>query len=207
MKTYWEHSEFERSKMTEDQVKDLLDLHLMERGVLKIVAPKLRTIDPDPVLKTTTMYEVGDVVFETAEKAQKFLELGPTRLNYEYAIGYDYKFPVSVGNEIKAIQVFDRQSIMDAKTVLAKNKSAKEKNEKAERKFEEDSKKMRSCLDEVWEDYYRCQTVERKHKKIADTMAEYLLLADGDSDIAYGFLKKVFTEDEIKESNEWFKNS
>ena len=74
MKTYWDYTERERSEMTEDQVTALLDVELMSKGVLKVVAPILNKIEPVD-LPTETKYEAGGILFVTVEQAQAFLAL------------------------------------------------------------------------------------------------------------------------------------
>ena len=44
MKTYWDYSEKERAKLTEEEIKELLDVELMTKGIKKITAPELKVI-------------------------------------------------------------------------------------------------------------------------------------------------------------------
>ena len=204
MKTYWEYTELERSQMSSEEVQGLLDMHLMERGVLKIAKPVYKTVEPEPVLAQVAMFEAGDVIFDTAEKAEAFLKLNPKKSGYDYGIGYDKKFAEPVEARIDKVLFYKKHDLSDAKQVLSKNRAAKEFNEKLDREFAEASKKMNECLDEVWNNWHACKAMAEKHLRVIDTQAEYIKMSMGDKDVARTFLMKVFSEGEINDAIDWF---
>jgi hypothetical protein len=203
MKTYWDYSEKERSQMPEATVHGMLDIELMEKGVLKVVAPMLLPIEPVE-LKKMMMFQVGGILFKTAELAQKFLELEPKEEGYTYEVGYDIKHPKAIDPRIVQVEIHDEQSVLNSRQILVKNKSAKEQNDKAMEIFNKASKAMEDTLSGVWEDWHRCRGMECEHKNVIDTLETYKKMADGDAVIAEKFLEKIFTTAQIAAAKAWF---
>lgn len=208
IKTYWDHTEKERSELSEEEVKALLDLHLMEKGVLKVKAPVLATIKDEPVLPKVKVFKVSDsyshgVAFETIEQAQAFCDLKPLKLDYDYSMGDRYMRADPLECKISQVDVFERGALLTAASLLKEIKAAKEANEKAERVFADENKKVESCLSEVWSDYWEQKHTGERHNKLIATWNEYLKMTGNDEKIASGFLKKAFTVETINEASEW----
>lgn len=204
MKTYWDYSDKERSEMTEEFIKTLLDAELMTKGVLKVDPPSLRAVKVLPELTKIKYYKCVGVIFETAEQASKFLELFPMSENYNYQIGYDYKYAEPMdGKGIDAVFLYKKEELMATQKSIKEIEEAKEHNRKEESMFNLNSKAMSDVLNGVWEDWYRCQAVARERKKVVDTFEDYKKVA-GDESLALEFLKKVFPLDIISESFKWF---
>ena len=203
MRTYWDYSEKERSEMKREEVEALLDVELMTKGVKKIDAPILKPIKKVEVA-TEIWFEVDGVFFKTAELAQQFLVLDPRKSTYEYGCGYDYHYACEIELKIKQTTLYSRQELLNLSTVLKENKAAKEYNESASSVYEKQEKEVNRVLSGVWEDWYQCQEKAEKHKRVFTTAAEYLKLTNEDQDLADAFLKKVFSEEEIREANTWF---
>lgn len=206
MKTYWDYTEKERSEMTEENVRALLDTELMTKGVLKVEDVKLREV-PTVQIDKETWYEVNGVLFKTAEQAAKFLELDPHRSNYNYSYGSEFSYAEPIDTyyrDIKQVKMCNRTQVMNLGKTLAEIKQAREHNEKATASQGEAMKAVDKVLCGVWEDWYAQQAQAKRHEKIIQTFKEYEKMTDGDTAMAMEFLKKAFTEDEIQEANAWF---
>ncbi len=201
MKTYWDYSEKERTKLAEEEVRSLLDMELMVKGVKKIVAPMLKPIQEVSV-NTEIWFEVDGVFFKDAETAQKFLALDPKKSTYEYACGYDYHYATSIEQNIEQKKLYKHQDLLNLATILKQNKQAKEENEQLTSAYEKNIKEQNKVLDAVWSDWWRCRDRACELQKIVDTKTEYLRMADGNEEIAMDFLKKIYTEEDIKEALE-----
>jgi len=205
MKTYWDYSEKERSQMSEEEVKSMLDVELMEKGVLKVLPPVLRSVENIEVSRKT-YFEAGGIVFETATAAHDFLALHPFREAYDYyGGGCDYKYVEPIESEVKQVTLCSKQDVFNLKTILSKNKEAKSYNEEAEQKYKKACEAQDKVLNGVWEDWWKCKELATKHQKVMDTKKEYLDLTAGDETLAFTFLAKVFSQDEINEAEQWFK--
>jgi hypothetical protein len=203
MKTYWDFSVKERSEMSEDDVSKLLDLELMSKGVMKVEAPQLRKVE-DVKVKQEEWFEVNGVFFKTMEQAGQFLQLLPHRSNYEYALGYDYKHAEPIVEEVKLVKLYNSQSLMNAATLVKKNKEAKEYNEKVSSKWNNDRKKMDDTLSEVWNDWRSCLSTKERHESVRGTYEEYLRMCEGNVELAEQFLLKVYSQEDVEETKKWF---
>lgn len=203
MKTYWDYSEKERSEMGEEQIRALLDVELMSKGVKKVEAPILKPVKSVEI-ETEVWFEVGDVFFKTAEQAQQFLALNPKHSTYEYSCGYDYHYAAEIESEIKQSSLYSRQALLDLASILKENKAAKAYNEDISSAHEKRTEEVDKVLNGVWEDWYECKTKAAQHRKVLETRSEYMKLTDNNADLADTFLKKVYSTEEIKEADAWF---
>jgi len=201
MKTYWDFAEKERAKLTEEEVKVLLDVELMTKGVKKVIAPELKVIQEVKVA-TETWFEVDDIFFKDAETAQKFIALDPRKSTYDYASGYDYRYAEPFKQEITQKTLYSQQEVLNLSTILKQNKQAKEENEKLLSQYDKDIKEQNKVLNCVWEDYWQCRARESDLQKIRDTKSEYLKMTNNDEVLAIEFLKKIYSEIDINEALE-----
>lgn len=203
MKTYWDHTEQERSEMSEEMVQKFLDAELMTKGVLKIEPPQLKIIEEVSV-EQITMFDVGGVLFKTAEQARIFISLIPYKEVYNWNLGYDHKYPELIGEDIKERQMFTQQGVLNASSVLTRNAESKKWNEKAIEDFNKAKNEMDKVYGGVWEDWNNCLSIANKNRKILSTAKEYLQMTDGDRHLAFNFLQKVYSNSEITAAENWF---
>lgn len=201
--SYWDYSEKDRSNLSEEEIKSLLDIELMTKGVLKPKPPVLReikTID----LSRKTYYEVGTIYFETAEQAATFLTLKPFLQDYDYHIGSEYKYVSPLEREIQQVSLCKKEDIINLNSILTSNQEAKNFNEKVESEYKKQCKIVEDACKEIWKDYYTCKETVYTLQKIIDTWKEYFKLSKGDCCIATSFLKKAYSIENIKKAMEWF---
>lgn len=199
MKTYWDYTEKERAELTEEEVRGLLDVELMTKGVKKITVPVLKSIQEVSVA-SEIWFEVDGIFFKDADTAQKFLTLDPRKSTYDYACGYDYHYACPIEQKIEQKTLYSQQGLLNLSTVLKQNKQAKEENEKLTSAYDKDIEEQNKILDAVWSDWWRCRDRASELQKIVDTKAEYLKMTDNNEDMALDFLKKVYSEEDIKEA-------
>lgn len=201
MKTYWDHSEKERAKLTEDEVRNLLDVELMTKGVKKINAPILKLIQKVSIA-SEIWFEVGGISFKEAETAQKFIALDPRKATYDYGCGYEYQYAEQIEQKIEQKKLYSHQELLNLTTVLKQNKQAKDENDRLLADYDKAYKEQNLILDEVWTDYWKCKDRAYELEKILETNDEYLKMTDNDKELALAFLKKIYSEEDIKEAFE-----
>lgn len=201
MKTYWDYAEKERAKLTEQEVSNLLDVELMTKGVKKIIAPELKPIQ-EVSIASETWVEVDGVFFKTADLAQKFLALDPRKSTYEYACGYDYHYACPLEQKIEQKSLYAHQDLLNLATVLKQNNQAKEENIKLTEAYNKNIKEQEKILNYVWEDWWNCKRRAEELNRIIATKQEYLKMADDNEDLAMAFLKKIYSDEDIKEALE-----
>lgn len=203
MKTYWDYTNKERSEMSEQEVSAFMDAELMSKGVLKVLAPTLRSITPINI-PTSVYFQVGNVVFKDVTQAEAFLKLSPARENYDYNVGYEFKYAELLETEIKQVRYYSRQDLLTLKSELSKNNESKKHNDSVQIEYEKAIKKVNDVTNGVWEDWYDQRRTAERHQKLRDTEADYIKLTNGDVDIARTFLLKVYSQEQINETYAWF---
>lgn len=210
MKTYWDYEEAERATLTEEQVRVLLDVHLMEKGVLRVEPPALKEVKPLPDLKRVTVYVVhglrNQLAFSTRSQAEQFVALNPMTVGYEWEWGSKLEYCKPVEQSlVKEEQRYDYHDLFSKQAIIRENKAAEEANEKSQREYQEAAKKMNAVLNQVWEDWHTMMSTDREHRKLAATFEEYKRMTGGDEELAAEFLRKIFSVTQILEANTWLK--
>lgn len=198
---YWDHQARERALLTEEEVTKLLDFELMEKGVLKVLPMTLQTVPLVPELKQTKFFEVGGIVFDSAEKAEQFLALNPMSKDYEYSVSSKHYYSKPLQGTIRTEMLCDHTDILNAASALKAAKAADESNEAERRRHLQESKEVDKVLAHVWDDWNEQRVAKAKHEKLASTLQEYLAMTGGDYDLAVGFLLKAYTVEQIEEAN------
>lgn len=206
MKTYWDHSEQERAKLTAEQVEKLLAYELMAQGVLMVEPLTLEEQKPVVLPKRRVfLLREGDgaygamlnLGFETIEQAEACRDAIRFIREQKGWQGPHFTRPV------KALQIVsedlpDDDAVTAAQAALDAERRAEAANETARREHGEACKKVADATAGIWSDWRDCQQVEARHQKIRDTLADYMRMTDGDADMARAFLGKAFPADEIE---------
>lgn len=209
MKTYWDHSDRERSEMTEDQVRAFLDYELMALGVLKPKAPVLEAVE-EVALPAKTFFRLKfndwhdvNVLFVRLEDAMAVSEMQLARAENDYQAGREFGQPVSRCT-VEKVELPGPESKDAARQALIVEKQRKDRNEKAQSEYAKACQAADKSCEGIWKDWYASREMADKYARIRDTMADYIKLTDGNAEMARTFLAKAFGEDDIRESEEWF---
>lgn len=208
MKTYWDHSEKERSELSREHVDDLLKFELMRAGVLRPETPQYEPeVTPDvkkrTVFRVKQNYSTCDMVFDSAEKAAQAMALccGFHQRHYLGGLSLDgYK---SGDLTIDPVEVCDEADVASQRSALELAGANKKANEAKKAEFAKACKECEAVTSGVWDDWHEQHAKARTYQKIVATFGEYRTMADGDSDIAYSFLCKAFDVEEIQKAGEW----
>ena len=206
LKTYWDFTEKERSEMKEADETALLSIELMTKGVTNPEIPAYeKELEILEMPKRKLFYQVGDLVFDTIEKAETVRGLNPQKYNYNWNIGDDYKYAENEdgGSKVTPINLFNKLDLDKIKMVLEKNKEIKKENERRRAEYEKEYSKAEKVTSGVWADWYDVQAKRNKHTKIINTLAEYKKMTGNDTLLACKFLSKAFSEEEIAGTIEW----
>lgn len=214
MQRYWDFDESERASLTSEQVESLLNVELMEKGVLKPVPPTLES-EQLPELPKRQYFEVFrqgrysgkdscGVVFDTIEQAQAFIALKPLKIDSDYQIGSDIYFVRPMLDlSIQPNDLPTEQDALARKPQLSRVTKAREENNKARDAHEKAMKECRAAGGDVWEDWYRCRKQQGECQRLLDVFEDYKRTA-GDDATALRFLRKVYSDLEISKAHEWF---
>ncbi len=216
MDRYWDFTPKQRSELTGDQVRALLAVELMERGVLVVAPPAVMPVPEAPAMQTRTWYAVEyretkysttervPFVFATVEQAHAFTTLQPMKLEHDWETGgrYQYEAPIT-GMGVVKIELYQASDIASLRSTLKEIKAAQDQNEKANAEYRTACAKTDEATKGVWEDWNTCRSDASNYRRVIDTLTEYRKLA-GNEDVALGFLLKAFTRDHVVNAFEWF---
>lgn len=219
MKTYWDYSEQERAGLTEDQVKSLLDVELMTKGIKRPEPPVLADIPKSPLGERQKFYSLSakgkygsdehfNICFPSIETAQRFGELCPLRRDYDYEVGSEFEYVTPVGEyKLEVVELYGLDQINTFRSELKNRKAKSESNQKASQAFADASKKADEVTKHVWDDWYRQRQTLTAMASVVKTYNEYVTLTGGDIGLALTFLGKAHDSGTIQEAMEWFPNS
>jgi hypothetical protein len=206
MKRYWDLTEMERAKLSDEEVKMLEAVELMEGGVLRPVPPKLQA-EPDVQVETTTCYTLNEVsegraepleiTFASREDADKVAAM-PIFLRKK-----SYDAPARFVHEtIRVIPepLATEDSIAKQALALSESYRIAEANKSERYRFDRENGKVREKLKSLRENLRACRAEYERLGTIRTTYAEYLKMADGNEEMAKAFLAKAFDEELIKEA-------
>lgn len=205
--------------MTSETVESLLNMELMANGVLKPVAPKLVEIPESPLgervkyfgVSTKSKYgssESFGLAFRTMEDAVAFTRLNPLKAEYDYEVGYDFKYASpQIDFTVDVVELYALDQINAFRSQLKKRNADSENNKKLQEEFVQASQKAEKITERVWEDWHKQHNLKVELARVISTFEEYKNMTGGDAWLAYGFLKKAFKQEQIDEARIWFPDS
>lgn len=204
MKRYWDYDEKERAELTEEQVRELLDYELMEKGVLKVPALSIEVPRPVdiPTRKVFTIqvdaYTKLGVAFDTIEAAQSFLALKPMMRVESYAEKAHCK---PLDKATVAIEDLPSESdVATRRQALRENQKIEARNVEAKHEHDAALMEIDEATSGIWADWRSCLAAKAKREKVSATFGEYKRLTDGNEGLARTFLAKVFSSSEIADA-------
>ena len=212
MKSYWDHSEQERSVLTQDQFDALTKLELMEAGVVVPATPAYEDIT-DVKIPKKDVYQIAigpyghervGILFEEAGQAEAVAVLlrdGVT-LDHDHKTDTDSVIPVE---EIKVgtKQVARKRDIMKVHDTLTENKARKERNNRLKSEYSKMHTERRETLSKMSDDWYENQQILAKCKKMQTVWEDYLKTCEGQEVTAIRFFQKAYDTEDIETMNEW----
>lgn len=192
----------EIAELSREEVQKYIEIELMVQGIENPKPPYYED-EPDSTLEKKDKYfQVGSLLFKTAEEANAVLNLNPYKEDYIYAVSYNHKFAVPLDNkDIQQVFFYRQEDIQSQKENIKLSEKVKSSNN--QKKYAYDNAlnavaKIENPMLLSWE-----QAKDRKLflSKIRDTFEDYKKLCNGDAGLALSFLHKVYSADEIQEAN------
>ena len=198
MKRYWNMTGPERAALTEDAVRDLLAVELMERGVLRPREPELEAVPEEVRLPTQTVYRIGygyghdlGFAFQTAEAAESLMSMLLFDVANDYEAGTNYVEPLK-GMRVESVQLPTKEAVEHHKLALKERKRIVSSNEARTREYREALSKVEEETTELWSDWREQRDLEKRRAEVRETMEGYVRLTGGDRVLARTFLEKVY---------------
>jgi len=212
MNKYWDLTNEERGKLSEDEVRATCKVELMEQGVINPTPPTLLD-ETAPSPSTRMVYDVFrkgdysyeregvscDVVFESEEQARAFMDLEPMRLYDDHGTGTRYA-KACIDLRVVTRDIAEESDVVKLRAVLEEAKQAKVTNDKAKVEYEKALTVAREAVEGIWEDWHACRERLTYLKRVRETYREYLDLTEGDEATAKRFLLKTYSDEDCQEA-------
>lgn len=209
---YFDHDDKARAELTREEVEDLLTYELMEQGVRRPKPPELLPEDA-PEVPTVMVWGIEvpgayrpeklAVIFETAEAARAFLELGPGLKKGDWQLG-DLEWSEAItGATVVSFELSDAQSVVNASSAKKQAEKNKEANQKAREEYQKGMRVVAEATESIWEDWAEQRKQLAKANTVLETWREYVETCKGDHDTASVFLRKVHSAGDIQLARDW----
>lgn len=127
MKRYTEFTKEELAIASDEEVQVLKDIEVMVAGITPAPPPKTVCEKDVDLERTVKMWEVDNILFETESDAVSFLKLKRFKEDYNYDIGYNFKFPSkSLVADTTVKLLYSERAILDSSAILKKAKEVKD---------------------------------------------------------------------------------
>jgi hypothetical protein len=177
------------------------DLELAYTGVLRPCKPILQELPSTNIKPTVKAYQVGGhggLIFMKKEDAEMVATLSIMNTEYIPNAGYNKKYLKP--NDSVSISVesfYDEEELRSMASALKNEDNIKSYNEKVTKEYESSLEEVEDIINPINEaihtavrDQYRLDSAKKKYE-------EYLVLAEGNIDIAKNFFTKIYSNDEL----------
>ena len=199
MKTFDELTKKEISLLTEDQIKFYVEFELMKNKVVEVPAPEFSE-ENLPIKETVWMYSCSGILFSTAEEARKFSEMSLYKEDYNYNIGYKYKYPTLVEDKsISEIKLFSIDDVNKWSAELKDITSRKGKYDAAKTAYNSYLSKYNEIKSGIETEICEAKSFYRSVDFAKAQLDKYIVLSGGDRSVAVNFFKENFPEEIVNE--------
>ncbi|UCG53602.1 MAG: hypothetical protein JSW58_08595 [Candidatus Latescibacterota bacterium] len=217
MRRYWDLSERERAELNSEEIENFRQVELMEKGLVVPEKPKGIELE-DVSVESVKFYVISyvgryshsedlGIAFSCPEDAEAFLALRPRFVDYDTAIGSDYKTSTPLDHReppsIKPIGLFPKDKLDSVKEALRSNKKKKEAHRDASNAYQRKLQEIYKESEAIISDWHQCIEKREAVKSLLRTWNRYVELAEGDEAIAGRFLAKAYEREEIQDAFAW----
>lgn len=203
--------------LSDEKIEKMAKLALAGEGIQIVSEPKEPEyhIIPGP---DKTIYDVDgcEMSFEDEDTAQSIRDLLQNSFSklrnteYDYKIGSDYKYEeqwhinkyskTDMILQVKKNLVYSGPLYAQILPMLQQNANAKEEYEKLRKEYDTANQDSRDIVATVYDKVGEIRSKYAEFDRMFARYKEYIDLADGQEEIAWGFLKKAYTVSEEMET-------
>lgn len=123
VRRYYDYTRDELYALTPEQVQGLIEIEIAFNGIIPCTEPIKPPDKPNPIAKTVEAFEVRGVYYLSKDDALTAAALQGYIINYDYKIGYEYKFLDPSEATVNCLKFYKRGDVMEhAKTLQAQQK-------------------------------------------------------------------------------------
>jgi hypothetical protein len=201
MKRYSDLGHEELVALTDEAVEQFIAIEIAHEGIMPISCPVVPSLEAEGIVRSSTAYEVGGILFKNEKDALSVARLEQFESNYDYNIGYDYKWlnPVTE-RAINKKDFYLQEDVVRIKEILQRNKIKREEYDRAKSTYDKFLSATGKIRDAVYSARNEALNFQKKVDDAKAILEQYRKLAAGDEAVAIGFFKNTYKsrEDLIK---------
>jgi hypothetical protein len=201
MRTISEYNQEQLLSITDEDIEKVIDFQCALEGVPLLperpVEPTKLEIAPD-----VTVYEVAGFVFKEKESAEIVQQAingqVMVKIDYDYNLGYDYKYVTSVNDNAAAIAANKYLSLAafdEAKSEIAKYTAEYKQFDGLNKIYQDVSSQRQDIADRVWNAVYDARRIRDDKLNAMKRFERYVGMADGDKELANKFFADAYPDD------------
>ena len=197
MKRYFDYEQEELAELTDEDVKTLIELEIAHEGIMPIPCPEKPDLENAGITKCVRGFQIGSLICKNEEDAITISGMELLTDNYNYTIGYDYKWLDPILNpKITEVYFYKQDDISRVASVLQDIERKKKVYENEKNKYDSFIAKTGKIRDSVWSSVTKARKFEEKVGFAKEIYEKHLTLAEGSEEIAQKFFRDAYEGEE-----------
>jgi hypothetical protein len=210
MRTYTELTKPELLALTSEEVEVYIQRELMSRGIVPPIEPPFIS-EPKVDIPKTTYYALTEgyggvlAVFEKEEDALTVAAMPILSTSYDYNFGHEHQYVTEKRKlSVTPTEFSSKEDFERAKATHGQSVREWKQNKEEREKYQKDFKKTAAVREEVLTAVSEAGWEQRRAEQLVNQFHANVKLAEGDPNIAYNFLLKAVTQEELDAALIWY---
>lgn len=192
VKRFFDYDQESLAAMSPEQIKALIDIEVMCQAVEPVTKPEKVTLEDVGIKPTVEAFLVGDLVFLDYETAKSVATMSLWREAYDWSIGSQYAYLEEKPRRVETKFFFEEGVIKSRSEQLKAMKNTSSTYSAELKVYNEYLAKLEGISGEVWNAVNEANRWIAKVNCARETNANYVKLADGDTEVARKFFVNTF---------------
>ena len=180
----------------EKAVEKLIDIEIAHRGIIPVEEPDITTVTKIDLEKTEMGWKIGGIIFDNEDDALVVSKMKVYSEEYDYNIGYDYKYMKKVDSHIQREYFYNHVVLTKLANKIKQEKEAKEENETKLKEYKDYEKAIYDARSFVNGFINEAASLRNRINKAKEVFQKYLNLADNNVTTAKQFFNNTYKDQE-----------
>jgi hypothetical protein len=189
----WDLDEPQQAALTEEEILRYIDIEVAHEGIAPVACPQKPSLAADGIVRSEIAFKVAGVIVRTAEDAQTIQKLSILTEEYDYKVGYEYKWLIPiVGPKVEQVSYYKQDDVSRVCSSLQNNESRRSTYQQAKDAWDKYIEKTGKVRGGVWSAVNEARQAAAQIALARETYHKYLDLAKGDVEVAAGFFRNTY---------------
>ena len=180
----------------EKAVEKLVDIEIAHRGIIPVEEPDITTVTKIDLEKTEMGWKIGGIIFDNEDDALVVSKMKVYSEEYDYNIGYDYKYMKKVDSHIHREYFYNHVALTKLANKIKQEKEAEEENETKLKEYKDYEKAIYDARSYVNGFINEAASLRNRINKAKEVFQKYLNLADNNVTTAKQFFNNTYKDQE-----------